>query len=209
MITCYTNDKVCKLSFLVPFCTFLLLTRMMMSMNINVGHDNVVYTMSWYELISICMDTVVIAHTVSNIISIYFLSSWWISRSPGLGSWVCTTWGWPAASRHTPPTFWRTRYHDVTRDTWSHITRVQISGASAGAGVAVALVLGVPLGDMASDTLAGETSRMFVDSSNSNISMQGFRLPGTATLDHSLPHSTSRTGSEKTWRRGCLQTHTK
>ena len=39
----YTNDNVCKFSFLVPFCTFLLLTRMMMSMNINVGHDNVVY----------------------------------------------------------------------------------------------------------------------------------------------------------------------
>ena len=49
------------------------------------------------------------------------------------------------------------------------MTRVQISGASAGAGVAVALVLGVPLGDMASDTLAGQTSRRFVDSSNTDI----------------------------------------
>ena len=154
------------------------------------------------------MDTVVIAHTVSNIISCLpdesLVRRVWVHGCVPPG-------GGQLHQDIRPPHSGEqgTLTRPATRVPWPHITRVQISGASAGAGVAVALVLGVPLGDMASDTLAGETSRRLVDSSNTDNSMQGFRLPGTATLDHSLPHSTSRTGSEKTWIRGCLRTPTK
>ena len=185
MITCYTNDKVCKLSFLVPFCTFLLLTRMMMSMNINVGHDNVVYMTPWVDMSSLVFVwTPWSLHTLFLILFPVFLMNLSFAGSGFMGVYhlgvaSCIKTYAPHILENKVP--WRDTWH-VSRG--HYITRVQISGASAGAGVAVALVLGVPLGDMASDTLAGETSRMFVDSSTSyNMAINRWIFPSSVLWD--------------------------
>ena len=142
MITCYTNDKVCKLSFLVPFCTFLLLTRMMMSMNINVGHDNVVYMTPWVDMSSLVFVwTPWSLHTLFLIYYIYLFPVFLMNLSfAGSGFMGVYHLGVASCIKTYAPHIlenkvqWRGTWHVATHNTCPDIRRLCRGGGGGGPG---------------------------------------------------------------------------